>query len=134
MSIKDRIEAARESIKQRNHAGEEKRKQDAEEAKKFFAPVYEAFLEIEKEYGNGKGLKITVTDYMCTIRKTGRSLDKLELSCFDFCKDKIHVVETMDFSIIPDSTRDPIVESSKYVNSAEEAIKIAIDYIGENLD
>ena len=86
MSVKDKIEGVRIAEKERRAAEEKKRDKDSQEARNFFAPVYEAFLEIEKEFGSGKGLRIMVKDYTCVIRKEG-SADKLELSCFGFSKD-----------------------------------------------
>ena len=60
LSIKDQIEAVRVAEKERMAAEEKQREKASEEAKNFFAPVYEAFLEIEKELGSGKGLRIAV--------------------------------------------------------------------------
>ncbi len=89
-------------------------------------------MEIEKEFGSGKGLRIAVKDYMCVVHKEG-SADKLELSCFGFSKGKITVEEVNDFSSAPDSELDPILETRKEVYSAEEAVEIAIEYIGKNI-
>lgn len=132
LSIKDKIEAVRVAEKEGRAAAKKQREKASEEARNFFAPVYKAFLEIEKEFGSGKGLRIVVNDYMCVVHKEG-SADKLELSCFGFCKDKIIIREVNDFSSIPDSELDPIMETRKEVDSAEEAIEIAIEYIGKNI-
>ncbi len=132
MSIKDKIEAVKVTEKERRAAEEKQRDKASEEARNFFAPVYEAFLEIEQEYGREKGIRIVVKDYMCVVHKAG-SADKLELSCFGFRKDKILIEEVNDFSIIPDSELDPIMETRREVDSAEKAIEIAIEYIGKNI-
>jgi pyruvate carboxylase len=96
-SIKDRIEAKkklleqeeREEEKQKEKQKEEEEKQKEEEerqleesrniAKKTFAPVYEAFLEIEREYGTVGVLKdnkdgghfrytIEISDVICRLK------------------------------------------------------------------
>lgn len=131
LSIKDKIEAVRVAEKEGRAAAKKQQEKASEEARNFFAPVYKAFLEIEKDFGSGKGLEIVVTDFLCRVRKEG-SADKLELSCFGFSK-KIIIREVNDYSIVPDSELDPIVEERKEVDSAEEAIEIAIEYIGKNI-
>ena len=132
MSIKDKIEAIRAAERETRAAEEKQREKASEEAREFFAPVFKAFLEIEKDFGSGKGFRIVAKDYMCVVRKEG-SADKLELSCFGFNKDKIIIEEVNDFSSIPDSELDPIMETRKEVDSAEEAVEIAIVYIGKNI-
>ena len=132
LSIKDEIEAVRTAERERRAVEEKQREKASEEARNFFAPVYKAFLEIEKEFGSGKGLRIVVKDYMCVVRIDGCA-DKLELSCFGFNKDKIIIEEMIDFSSVPDSELDPIMETRKEVDSAEKAIEIAIEYIGKNI-
>lgn len=132
MSIKDKIEAVKVAEKERRAVEEKQRAKDSEEARKFFAPVYEAFLDIEKEFGRGRGLRFVVKDYVCTVFNEG-SADKLELSCFGFRKGTIQIEEVSDFSNVPDSLLDPIMKSTEETGSAEEAIKIAINYIGKNI-
>ena len=132
MSVKDRIEAVRVAEKERKAAEEKQRDKASEEARNFFAPVYEAFLEIKKEFGIGRGLRIVVKDDMCVVHKRG-SEDKLELSCSGFHKDKIIIEEVSDFSNAPHPELDPIMETSKEVDNAEDAVEIAVEYIGKNI-
>ncbi len=132
LSIKDKIEAVRVAERERRAAAENQREKASEEARNFFAPVYKAFLEIEKEFGSGKGFRIVARDNVCVVHKEG-SADMLELGCYGFKKDKIMVKEVHDFSSVPDSELDPIMERIKEVDSAEEAIEIAIEYIGKNI-
>jgi len=132
LSIKDKIEAVRVAERERKAAAEIQRAKASEEARNFFSPVYKAFLEIENEFGSGKGLRIVAKDNVCVVHKEG-SADMLELGCYGYKKDKIMVKEVDGFSSVPASDFEPITESNKEVDSAEEAIEIAIEYIGKNI-
>ena len=129
MSIEDRIEAAKKTHDAKVSDQKDRMEQAQNEAKKFFTPVYKAFLEIDEKYGTDRGLKIKVTEHSCSIRKE-KGLDKLELSCFSFSKPHITIEERNDYSVTPDGG---VVENRKKVDNAEEAIQIAIDYIAENI-
>ena len=168
MSIKDKIEAVRVAEKERKAAEENRKERDLEEPKRFFAPVYIAFLEIAKEYESGRGLVIEATEYRCAIWKE-ESCNSLELSCSRIRKDKILILEMIDLHI-PDTETEiekeiaeteimeraeelhrakeegcsdgysvvfqtpDVVERAKELDSAEEAIEIAIEYIGKNIE
>ena len=129
MSIKDRIEAAKAEEHRNRLAGAKAQERAKDEAKAFFKPVYDAFLEIEKEYGSGRGLRISVADYMCTIRPE-KGGDALKLSCFFFRPNKITLEETKDFSMVPDPE---IVQTQKELDSAKEAIDTAIKYVAKHI-
>ncbi len=125
MSIKDRIEAEKRKIGEDAKTQEEKEEKDAIKAKAFFSPVYEAFKEIKKEFGSGKGLIISVSDDSCSIRTEKRGLYNMEFSCYGFVKNRITVTKTEDFG------KRSFQEDS--VDSPDKAIDIAIKYVAQNM-
>jgi len=131
MSIKDRIEAAKEDSNKKDDAFAARIEESKNENRRFFAPVYEAFKEIEQEYGTGRGVSIFVSDYRCEIKKE-TSRDKLVLMCVSLnLKPDIHIEERCDYSAVPDGG---VERHEKDVETAEEAIEIAIQYVGKNVN
>jgi hypothetical protein len=129
MSIKDRVERVKLQKEERDADANKYRDLNTAKAHTFFAPVYKAFLELEKEYGVGRGLKFSVSDVRCIITKD-KGRDELEMYSIGVNKDEITIRETRDYSNIPDPE---IMEEENKVDTPEEAIEIAITYVGKNI-
>mgnify|MGYP001172223920 CR=1 FL=1 len=133
MSIKDRIESEIHSQNEQDKENERVRERQEKEAKEFFAPVYNSFLEIEKEYGHEKGLLIRVSESNCSIKTEGQSRNSLKLSCHFFNRNEIAIEEVTDYGFITESELPSRDEKRMKVESAEEAIDLAIKYIGKHV-
>ena len=124
LSLKDKVEAKRKLHEQQQKEGQQRlrdyKEMEKQRAEKVFAPVYKAFLELEKEYGTGRGLQFDVSDSVCKIR-TASSNSFLEAYVGGATTGYMIVVKA-------DEPR------SIYDNNPKEAIDFVVEWIAINLD
>ena len=84
-------------------------------------------MELEKEYGSGKGLEFSVSENICKIYCKEKS-DSLSIECFN--DGVIHIEEIMDWSSLPDPE---IGEDNRSVDNPESAIEIAINFVVDKI-
>jgi hypothetical protein len=127
MSIKRRVEEVRTSERKRLLAEEESLNAQRRKNEVFFAPVYQAIAEMEKEYGSGYGLAIDVQPTSCSISLLAPNSGRLEISIAKKYENRIRIVTQLSSTQADDSSSDSII-----VETPEEAIEAAIQCVGLN--
>ena len=99
-----------------------------EYAKKFFRPVYEVCLEIEREFGEGRGIDIDVKEHCCSIKVVGQKNKSRNIfvSCLS--------AKEIEITFFP-GAEDVLNEELKIqtVKTTDGAIKKICDWVGNNL-
>ena len=128
MSVKDEIEKIwLERVKKgAEEENLEHQQQWVEQAINWFRPVYLTCLEIEKEFGQGRGIEIEVKKHCCTIEATHELADGARL--YVYClnpKEIVMTYEVGDWSVrVPDK---------KNIETTKEAIKEILNWVGNNI-
>lgn len=127
MSIRRRVEEVRTKERERRLAEEESLIAQRQKDEAFFAPVYQAVVEMEKEYGSGYGLTIDAQPTFCSISLTAPNSGRLELSIAKEYENRIRIVTQLSSTPADDSS-----SNSRIVELPEEAIEAAIQCVGLN--
>ena len=127
MSIKGRVEAKKKLLDQEEQEKQREEEQRKQEAENLFTPVYEAFLEIEKEYGEEKGIKIDLWGFGCAISKTENSDVRISLN-----PRTPYFLSEPQISVTVSRSAEEF--KSTLYKTPEEAIDIVIDWIAKNLE